>query len=340
MIRLPSNRRIGTGEAPFIIAEVGSNFRTLDDCLQSISKAKACGADAVKFQLYTAEELYGLTHEEWAREHYCLDDVYDASDMPRMSGEMPRDWIPILAEKAQAIGIEFMCSAFSEDGYKFLEPYVNLHKVATAENSHPGIFRELARQAKPVLMSNGPASMSELMHAKALLEPATLIPLYCVADYPARRVVLESIKELRKHFGCVGYSDHTTDVFEIPRRAVELGALVLEKHVNLAAVEGTPDAPHSLSLDEFKDMVARVRSGTARPSPQAAMVSTHRRRLIAIRDIQIGENFTYGVNYGCFRALRPMPEAMHAFSAFDIDGFVACANVKSGDAITLEACDA
>ncbi len=69
----------------FIIAEVGSNWNNLEDCLESIQCAKVCGADAVKFQAYTGEALYGTPQV--------------------VSNQLPLEWLPKLKEKADAAGI-------------------------------------------------------------------------------------------------------------------------------------------------------------------------------------------------------------------------------------------
>lgn len=50
-------KTVGTGQPVFIIAEIGYNFTTLDEAKLSIDAAKECGADAVKFQTFTAKNL-------------------------------------------------------------------------------------------------------------------------------------------------------------------------------------------------------------------------------------------------------------------------------------------
>ena len=97
---------IGDGEKPFIIAEIGSNWLTIDDCFFSIKQAKYAGADAVKFQVFDHESLYG-SHKN-------------------MAHVLPVMWLPALAARCNEIGIEFMCSAFSPELAELVNPYVNI----------------------------------------------------------------------------------------------------------------------------------------------------------------------------------------------------------------------
>ena len=97
---------------PYIIAEIGSNWRiagkgditNLAAIDMTIRQAKACGADAVKFQMFTHEDLYGFPG----------DDKFS----------LPRRYIPVIAEKCKKLGIDFMCTAFTADGVKFIDQYV------------------------------------------------------------------------------------------------------------------------------------------------------------------------------------------------------------------------
>ena len=109
---------------PSTIAEVGSNWSTFDDCMRSISLAKACGADAVKFQAYSHEALYGKAAGN-----------YDAGNgmgysIAELKGTLPLEWLPKLKDKAHAFNIEFMCSAFSPELLDAVNPHVNIHKLA------------------------------------------------------------------------------------------------------------------------------------------------------------------------------------------------------------------
>ena len=53
------NRWVGEGEPCFIIAEAGSNHGgKIEQALQLIDVAVEAGADAVKFQIYSADTLY------------------------------------------------------------------------------------------------------------------------------------------------------------------------------------------------------------------------------------------------------------------------------------------
>jgi sialic acid synthase SpsE len=326
MITLPSGRQIGEGRPPFIIAEVGSNWLTLEDCLTSISQAKLCGADAVKFQAYNPQALYGAP----------LDGSWTFAPI-RLDGQLPLEWLPKLAEKAKAVGIEFMCSAFSPELVDAVDPYVNIHKVASAEMTHVRILEKLRQIGKPVILSAGASGVEDIRAALSTLGPIPVVLMYCVAAYPAREVNLGSIQLLKTQFDRpVGYSDHSVDVGEVPFSAVERGACVLEKHVTFVNAI-TPDSPHSLGGDQFKRMVRRIRDGNyprLGPTPEERpMILRHNRRLIATRDIPVGDTLQEGINFGIYRSLKDDTKALSPFMIDYASGRAAKNAIMAGDGI-------
>jgi sialic acid synthase SpsE len=317
---------VGDGQKPFIIAEIGSNWRTFDDCKDSIAKAKACGADAVKFQAFTAEALYGVRAIDPAQTIEVFDHISVTDGALTVEedyrGRLPLEWLPKLKAKADVCGIEFMCSAFSPELVAAVDPFVNVHKIASAELTHVRILEAVRKTGKPVILSTGASGERDIEQALTYLKGSPVILMYCVASYPARAVDLRAIEALRVRFGSpVGFSDHTTDVLEIPYRATSLyGACVIEKHVDFVGGD-TPDHGHSLTCDQFMLMVKSIRSEhriTLGPvGEEQDMVLRHNRRLIATRDIQAGETFKEGKNFGIYRSLS---DEHHAYSPFAISG--------------------
>lgn len=342
MIELKSGRKIGAGQEPFIVCEVGSNWRDFEDVKNSIGLAKNCGADAVKFQFFTQKDLYG----------------FNIDSQPGIPPYFHHGWLSGLKQKADAFGIELMCSAFSVDGLKAIDPYVNIHKVASSENNHVRMLEKLRELGKPVLMSTGGSSYADIAKSMCLLHGIDLktsevvekiryekplhvlfykkdmvIPLYCVSDYPARRVNLKNIEKLKDIYNIAGYSDHTTDVLEVPYCAANIcGACVIEKHVNFFDVNSA-DSPHSINTDEFKAMCSKIKGQSFSESGQTDMITKHNRRLIAIKDIKEGEVFKEGENFGIFRSLKPETEAASPFRIDDVVGKQSKVNIMAGSGI-------
>lgn len=248
------------GAKPYIIAEVGSNWLHLDDCFESIRLAAKAGANAVKFQYFTAEDLYGYNAPGIIRRHL-------GSDCP----ELPTDWIRYLAEECKLAGVDFLCTVFNPHKVKDVDPYVKMHKVASAECNYGPLLGMLARTGKPILLSTGAHRFHEVQQGLDAIKINGDVPvcvMACVSAYPATNVNLFKIDALRKQFPkCkIGYSDHTTDAFYIPKAAIEFhGAVVLEKHFRLDAMNGTPDAGHSLTPVKFQDMVQYIKGAALIP---------------------------------------------------------------------------
>jgi sialic acid synthase SpsE len=230
---------------PYIVAEVGSNWHTLADCRHAIHEAARCGANAVKFQLFSHYELYGLPEpsEGWPMSPYCL----------------PPEWLSELKYESDKANIDFMCTAFSPEGIEKVDPFVVAHKIASTDCGHRDMLEVAFGTGKPVIVSTGGASADDiwLLHG---LTPK-LVMLYCVANYPAINVDLRYISELRKLGFIAGYSDHTTSWDRIPFDACHgYGAQVLEKHFTALPDLNTPDGPHSLNPATFKAMVDLIRT--------------------------------------------------------------------------------
>lgn len=285
----------------FIIGEVGSNWRTFEDAKDSIALAKSCGADAVKFQAFTGEALYGGEGS--------------------MVNELPLEWLPKLKEKADACKIEFMCTAFSPELVAAVDPFISRHKVASSDLTWPQLLDAVVKTGKPIILSTGASSRGDIEQALNHLGPArertTL--LYCVAAYPARMIDLRKIDLMREAFGLpVGFSDHSIDIYGLPVEACEAhGAVVLEKHFTARPELQSPDRGHSLTADEFKLMVDHIR-GKREPviapsQEERDMILRHNRRLIVTQDVADGEQLVYGRNYGAYRALKDDDKGLSPF---------------------------
>lgn len=229
---------------PYIIAEIGSNcFKwnsaalDLDCAYYQISEAKEAGAEAVKFQLFTAAEIWGPEAEGTA----------EAAELDRFA--LPPEWLPLLKAKCDEVGIDFMCSAFSVAGYALVNPHVSTHKIASPEVTAPDITAAVIAHGKPFLWSDGCSIALEGQGIRML----------CVSKYPAHADdygLPESAPA-----GTWGLSDHTTGT-HAALLARQAGATYFEKHVDFFKDlgQGTPDSPVSCNKDIFCRWVATIRN--------------------------------------------------------------------------------
>jgi sialic acid synthase SpsE len=245
----------------------------------------------------------------------------------------------MLEVKAKQHGIDFLCTGFSPSGYRLINKHVKAHKVASAELTHVQILETVRDLGKPIFLSTGGHGMMDIHNALELLRGSNKLTLmYCVAAYPATKVDLRCIDLLKTKFKCdVGFSDHTTDYFNIPYYAVINGATVVEKHFKYKEMH-TPDAAHSILPDQFREMVKRIR-GDIPPAEitwlqqERGMITKHNRRLIATRDVPKGGTFEIDMNFGIYRSLKEDLHAMSPFRVGQINGKTATKDIKADDGV-------
>lgn len=301
-----AGRLIGPGHACFIIAEIGVNHDgDLERARLLIDAAARAGADAVKFQTFSADRL---VVSDAPKAGYQLrgtpEDETQLEMLRRL--ELPLQAYRQLIEHGCERKVLFMSTPFDEGSADFLDDLgVPVFKIPSGEITNLLFLAHVARKGKPMIISTGMSTLGEVETAVRTVEDAgnhQLVLLHCVSNYPALEadVNLRAMSTMARTFKVpVGYSDHTLGI-AVELAAVAMGACVIEKHLTLDRSSPGPDHRASLEPQEFAaliDGIRRVESalgdGVKRPAPtEAAIVSVVRKSLVAATDIPAGSRVT------------------------------------------------
>lgn len=330
----------------FVIAEAGVNHNGQRElAFELVAKAADAGANAVKFQTFNAQRLASKHAPKAAYQKRSTDAAESQLDMLKKL-ELPREWHRELQAYARSRQIEFLSTAFDLDSLAFLnELGVPLFKVPSGELTNGPLLWQFARAGKPLIVSTGMATLSEVEQGLAIIahalnanaEPANLDEvwrgwsnrawrerlhgcvtlLHCTSQYPTPfdEVNLKAMDTLASAFGLpVGYSDHTEGGL-IPVAAVARGATVIEKHFTLDRSLPGPDHKASLETEALAQMVRDIRAleramGDGAKSPQPSELDTRRaarQQVIAARAVAAEQTFARDdlTTARCGRGLAP-----------------------------------
>ncbi len=260
------DRPIDTDQGVFIVAELSANHNQDFDCaIETIRAAKEAGADAIKLQTYTADTITLACDNEYFRVQHGT--IWDGETLHSLyeKAHTPWEWhVPLKAE-AERLGLLFFSSPFDQTAIDLLESLsVPVYKIASPEITDVHLIRAVAATGKPVILSTGIATLSDIESAIEVCHMEgndQIILLKCVSAYPTpmEQVNLKALRILRETFNVVvGLSDHTLGS-TVAIAAVALGACMIEKHFILDRAQGGPDAAFSMEPNEFKSMVTAVR---------------------------------------------------------------------------------
>jgi len=263
-----AGRKIALSEPPFVIAELSGNHNhSLELALEMIESAAEMGADAIKLQTYTADTMT-LDCELNDFQIVEKDNLWQGNSLYKLyqKAYTPWEWHQTLFEKAKSLGLIAFSSPFDATAVDFLESLdVPCYKIASFENNDIPLIKRVAQTSKPVIISTGMASLTEISEAVDTLREngcSQIILLKCTSAYPASpaQANLKTIEHLRETFNCeVGISDHTLGI-GVALAGVALGASVIEKHFVLSRDAGGVDAAFSLEPSELKSLVNESRS--------------------------------------------------------------------------------
>jgi N-acetylneuraminate synthase len=314
----------------YIIAEAGVNHNGRRElAFELVDVAADAGADAVKFQTFNARKLAAASAPKAAYQQRSTDAAESQLAMLQRL-ELPFELHLELQAHARARGIAFLSTAFDTDSLDFLIGLnIPLFKVPSGELTNAPLLWRFARSGRPLVVSTGMATLSEVEQGLAVIahalnadaEPADLEEvwrlwsraqvraslhgrvtlLHCTSQYPTpfAEVNLRAMDTLARAFGLpVGYSDHTEGIL-VPVAAVARGACVIEKHFTTDRTLPGPDHKASLEPAELHQMVRDIRAmqgmlGDGAKSPQPSEWNTRqaaRQQVVAARDLVAGTVF-------------------------------------------------
>ena len=338
---------VGENEPVFIIAELSCNHRgDLNIAKESIIKAKEIGADAVKLQIATPDDLT-LDSD---REHFKISagTLWDGQRLYDLYQETytPWEWYVELKKLAKEIGISLFASPFSMGAVDFLEKQNSpAYKIASFEITDIPLIEKVARTQKPIIISTGIADENDIElaietcvnqgnHKIALLK--------CVSTYPTKieDMNLLNLKTLSASYPVItGLSDHSIGSLSAII-SVGLGIKVIEKHFILDKSLGGPDVQFSADVNEFRQYILDIRNAEKALGSDKISISQKikiqkdifGRKLFFVREKSKNEKITQED----FKSLRGGGEAIHSKYYNDVIGSFAAENIQAGDPVVWE----
>jgi N,N'-diacetyllegionaminate synthase len=296
----------GTGAPCYLIAEIGVNHNgDMDLARKMVIAAKESGADAVKFQTFTADTLVSRgTPKVRYQEHTTSKDETHYAMISKL--ELKREHHAPLMQFCEKVGVDFISTPYDLASASFLDALgVQIFKTASADIVDLPLQSLLARTGKTVIMATGMATMEEIREATDIYDAAAnpnVALLHCVSNYPCSdaSLNLNVITTLRAAFNrAVGFSDHSVGP-QAAALSVALGASIIEKHFTLDKTLPGPDHRASATPDEFLELTRAVRHAElVLGSPEKRcqdeerqMAEVSRKSIVIRKSIKAGETLT------------------------------------------------
>ena len=234
----------------YIVAEIASNWEgSVSKAKKLILASKKAGANAVKFQMWRANDLYSKDHSDWK--------IIKKSELTFKKAERIKKY-------ADEQNIEFFCSVFYPEGVDYLESIgVKKYKIASRtcllnDKYSLETLERVSRTRKPVIISMGMGGNKKRI--MKIFSKSRKTFCYCISEYPAPFEKIDWKKAIKYD----GFSDHSLGIdapflFALLKKQTRAKQISIEKHVKLKNSKG-PDAPSSITTELLKELISNIRS--------------------------------------------------------------------------------
>jgi len=339
---------IGENHPTYFIADIAANHDgSLERAKHLIRLAKQAGADAAKFQNFSAPKIvsdYGFRSLGGQQSHQAkwkkpVFEVYKEASIPF-------SWTPDLKAVCDEVGIDYFSSPYDFEAIDKLNPYMVAFKIGSGEITWPEALEYMARKGKPVLLATGASDIGDVQRAvhAILAINKQLVLMQCNTNYTAslenfKYINLRVLNTYKSLFPDVilGLSDHTPGHATV-LGALALGAKVIEKHFTDDTTRQGPDHAFAMDPDSWAEMIENARrlelalgSGDKFVvENEKETVVVQQRCLRAARDIRAGETVTREM----IDVLRPaVPGAILPYDITSVVGTCAQIDIPAGKEI-------
>lgn len=265
------NTEIGLDRPVYFIAEIGSNFDgDINRAKDLIEIAKDSGANAVKFQHYTADSLVSdigfkslgsnlKTHQsKWEK---SVSDIYDAASLDK-------EWTADLLNKARSVDIDFFTSPYSIDLLDYVLPFIDAVKIGSGDITFTSFLKKIAKLDLPILIATGASNFSDVDRAMSIFQDKheNICIMQCNTNYEGnkRHRIFQNLNVLTAYKNkfprsILGLSCHMPGWTSV-LGAVSLGARVIEKHFTDDRTRKGPDHGFAINPLEWSEMVKETRA--------------------------------------------------------------------------------
>lgn len=338
------NYTITSTSPVFIIAELSANHNgSLETAIETIRAAKRAGANAIKFQTYTADTI---TIDSKKEDFLIKGTIWEGRNLHDLYSEAftPWEWHEQLFAVAKEEGLECFSSPFDPTAVELMESLnVPAYKIASFEITDIPLIELVASKGKPIIISTGIAELEDIelaIDACERMGNEDIALLKCTSSYPAPidEANMIMVKDFAERFNMiVGLSDHTIGS-TAPVVATCFGAKIIEKHFILDRSIGGPDASFSMNESEFTEMVKAVREAEkAIGKVDYSLTDKQKKGKDFSRSLYIVENIAEGevLTEKNIRSIRP-GFGLHPKFFKEVLGKKVKRNIEKGERLSLE----
>ena len=234
-----NGRRIADDEPAYLIAEIGHNHAgELGKAVQMVDDAIGAGADAVKFQTRTPEEVYARGSQPGAYDFHSdnpqwMDSTY--GEHRKKLEFSPEEWAELFAV-CKARGITAFSTPFDHTSAELLARLdVPAFKIASGDATNTPLLKHVASFKKPMIVSTGGCNIEDVDRVVETLEPTStpfaLLQCSCIYPAPPDVLNLNVIGFFRNRYprNVVGLSTHSPK-WEPSLAAFAKGGRIIEHH--------------------------------------------------------------------------------------------------------------
>src|SRR5262245_6729337 len=254
------DRLIGEGQPTYIVAEIGINHNgSLDIAKRLIDAAANAKCDAVKFQKRTPELCVPLAQQNVMRETPWGVMTYLEY---RRRVEFGVEEYDALIRYCRSRSIDWFASCWDEPSVEVLEWVAPIgYQIPSAALTDDALLHKFRQTGRPLILSTGMSTMSQIEAAVALLGRDDLLITHATSTYPCPldELNLRMIETMRSRFDCpIGYSGHEVGL-ATTLAAVCLGATLIERHITLDRAMWGTDQGASVEPRGLERLVQYIR---------------------------------------------------------------------------------